>query len=285
MAVICLNSHVAYGYVGNDAAAFCLRRLGLEAWQVDTVVYANHPGYGAPAGRTVPAAELCALLDGLAARGAFAACEAVMTGYLADAAQGRAVLHAIDLLRAARPDAPVVVDPIMGDSGPGLYVPRAVATFLGEQVVARADMVTPNAFELGRLTGRSVRGRADAVAAARELSARGPHTVLVTSLPGAAGEVEVLALTRAAGEPAAWGLRVPELHFPVAPNGAGDAMAGLFAAHLLRGRPVADALADSANAVHAVLEATQAAGRRELALVRAQAALADPPRRFRATAL
>jgi pyridoxine kinase len=43
-------------------------------------------------------------------------------------------------------------------------------------------------------------------------------------------------------------------------------------------------MARTANAVHAVLEATLAANRRELDLVGAQAALADPPARLAAEA-
>ncbi|RDD63514.1 pyridoxal kinase PdxY [Ferruginivarius sediminum] len=281
MPVICLNSHVAFGYVGNDAAAFCLRRLGIEAWQVDTVIYSNHPGYGGCTGRVVPPCELRALMAGLQTRGSFNGCRGILTGYIGAAQQGDEMLAAIAAVRRANPEAVAVVDPIIGDSGPGLYVAPEVAAFFAEEAVPRADVVTPNAFELGHLTGRDVAGIEDAVSAARSIIARGPRIVLVTSLPLGTDTLLTLAVT----DEDAWSLQVPRLDFPVPPNGAGDAMAGLFTAHLLRGSPLPDALADSANAIHAVLEATQASGRRELDLVCAQDALAAPPRRFRAQAL
>jgi pyridoxine kinase len=66
----------------------------------------------------------------------------------------------------------------------------------------------------------------------------------------------------------------------VAPNGAGDAIAGLIAAHLTRGAAPDRALAAAGNAIHRVLEATRDAGRRELALPQAQDALVDPGGRF-----
>jgi pyridoxine kinase len=276
MPVLCLNSHVAYGYVGNDAAGFCLRRLGIEAWQVDTVALSNHPGYGACTGRVVPAAELSDLVDGIAARGVLAEAEGLLSGYLGAAEQARAVVHAGRLLRRANPAARVVCDPVMGDAEPGLYVGRDVADALAEAVVPAADTVTPNAFELGWLTGREVHDRAGALAAARTLLDRGPSLVVVTSIP-ADGGLGMLAVTR----DAAWAVEVPRLAFPVAPNGAGDALAGLLTALLVDGAGPEAALEHAANAIHAVLEATREAGRRELALVQAQAVLTAPGRRFK----
>ncbi|MBK1670235.1 pyridoxal kinase [Rhodovibrio sodomensis] len=281
MPVLCFNSHVAYGYVGNDAAGLCLRRLGVEAWQIDTVALSNHPGYGACTGRVVPAADLRALVDGVAARGVLAGTDALLSGYLGAADQAAVVAHAARSLRAANPRALVIADPVMGDSGPGLYVGREVAQALAATVVPMADVVTPNAFELGWLTGRTVAGRDDALAAARELLAIGPDLVIVTSIPEGADSLGLLAVTT----DRAWALSVPRLTFPVAPNGAGDALAGLVAAHLTRGAGPDQALAAAGNAIHRVLEATRDAGRRELALPAAQDALVEPGTRFAVTAL
>ena len=46
MNILSIQSHVAYGHVGNAAAAFPLQRLGIEVWQVHTVQFSNHTGYG-----------------------------------------------------------------------------------------------------------------------------------------------------------------------------------------------------------------------------------------------
>ncbi|MDZ7711625.1 MAG: pyridoxal kinase PdxY [Rhodovibrio sp.] len=281
MPVLCLNSHVAYGYVGNDAAGFCLRRLGVEAWQIDTVALSNHPGYGACTGRVVPAADLLALVDGVTARGVLAGTDALLSGYLGAGDQAAVVARAANSLRAANPRALVIADPVMGDTDPGLYVRREVADALAQEVVPLADVVTPNAFELGWLTRRPVENRDDALAAARALCATGPGLVIVTSIPEGAESLGLLAVTGTR----AWALSVPRLAFPVAPNGAGDAIAGLIAAHLTRGAAPDQALAAAGNAIHRVLEATRDAGRRELALPQAQDALADPGDRFPVKAL
>ena len=65
-------------------------------------------------------------------------------------------------------------------------------------------------------------------------------------------------------------------------NGAGDATAALFLAHLLRDETVAQALTMTASAVHAVLGETHRTGSREVRLVSAQQSIVEPPRRFEA---
>ena len=51
MNLLSIQSHVAYGHVGNSAAVFALQRLGVEVWPIHTVQFSNHPGYGAWTGR------------------------------------------------------------------------------------------------------------------------------------------------------------------------------------------------------------------------------------------
>jgi pyridoxine kinase len=114
----------------------------------------------------------------------------------------------------------------------------------------------------------------DAAAAAAALRARGPEIVLLTSIAAAPDTMTMLAL----GAAGAWAVDTPCL--PVALNGCGDVTAALFLARLLRGESLADALADTAAAIFAVIETTARLGRYELALVAAQDELAAPSRRF-----
>ena len=46
MNILSIQSHVAYGHVGNSAAVFPLQRIGVEVWPVNTVQFSNHTGYG-----------------------------------------------------------------------------------------------------------------------------------------------------------------------------------------------------------------------------------------------
>ena len=62
----------------------------------------------------------------------------------------------------------MVIDPVMGDHDSGLYVhPELPAALAG--LIGAATGLTPNAFELERLVGRSGLTLADTVAEARKL--------------------------------------------------------------------------------------------------------------------
>jgi len=277
VAILSIQSHVAFGHVGNAAATFPLQRLGCEVWPVHTVMFSNHTGYGSWRGPVLPAADIRAVVQGIAERGVLRDCEAVLSGYVGDPAVGEAILEAVGLVRAANPRALYCCDPVIGDRDRGVYVRPGVAEFLRERAVPAADLIVPNQFELELLTGLPAGSLAQVLAAADAALALGPRLVLVTSVERAeapAGAVEML-LVSAAG---AWLVATPRL--VLAAKGTGDATAALFAWFWLRRQEPSAALEATAAAIHVIVAATAAAGARELALVAAQDAIVDPPHRF-----
>ncbi len=285
MSILSIQSHVAYGHVGNAAAVFALQRLGLEVWPVMTVQLSNHTGYAGWRGRSFEAEHIAELVRGLEEVGALAACRAVLSGYLGTAAVGEQVLVAVDRAKRCNPKAFYVCDPVMGDHGRGLYVPDEVAAFFKDRAVPRARIVTPNLFELERLTGRPIESSAAALAAAQDLRALGPEVVLVTSLRFPEIEPRSIALLAVTGA-GAWRIVTPWLDMNPPANGAGDTVAALFLGHYLLASDgparVAEAAAKAASATFALVEATHEASSRELQLIAAQDKLVHPDRLFAA---
>jgi pyridoxine kinase len=278
MRFLSLQSHVAYGYVGNRAATFPLQRLGHEVWAVNTVEFSNHTGYGAWRGRTAPADQVADIVHGIEALGLLPRCDALLTGYVGDAALADVVLDTAAKVRAANPKAVWCCDPVLGDIDTGLYVKPGIDVFFRDRAIPAADLVTPNHFELELLTGRMVTTMAEALVAARSLL-NGPRLVLITSLrrgDAPDNQIEMVAVSREA----AWRITTPLIGFEIMPNGTGDTVAALFTAHWLEGGDVAAALGKAASSIYAVLETTRALGERELQLVAAQDRLVAPPRRF-----
>ena len=91
--VLSLQSRVAYGHVGNAASVFPLQRLGIEAWALDTVAFSNHTGHGRWRGSVVAATEIAGLFEGIAELGILPQIDAVLSGYLGDAASAAAALR------------------------------------------------------------------------------------------------------------------------------------------------------------------------------------------------
>jgi pyridoxine kinase len=283
MRFLSLQSHVAYGYVGNRAAVFPLQRLGHEVWAVNTVEFSNHTGYGAWKGRAAPAEQVAEIVQGIEALGVLKTCDALLTGYVGDAALADVVLDTARRVRAANPKAIWCCDPVLGDIDTGIYVKPGIDTFFKERALPAADIITPNHFELEHLTGGKVETLDQALAATRELL-NGPRLALVTSLlrsDGPTDKIEMLAVTK----DAAWRITTPLIGFPIAPNGTGDAIAALFTAHWLQSGDIAASLGKAASSIYAVLEQTAAMGERELQLVAAQERLVAPARLFTAEPL
>ncbi len=281
LVILSIQSAVAYGHVGNSSAVFPLQRLGAEVWPIDTVQFSNHPGYGAHAGAVTPPETIRALVDGIAARGVLPGCDALLTGYVGDPGTGEAILHAAALLRSANPAALWCCDPVIGDEGPGIYVKPGIAGFFREQAVPQADLLTPNQFELGCLTGQPC-GTLDTIRRAiAGLQARmrpaGPRIVLVTSVRTEATPADALDVLVADAN-GLWQVRTPLL--PIAAHGAGDVLAALFLFHILRGASAGAAMAQACSSVHGVLAWTLKSGARELQVVGAQAQFLAPDERF-----
>ncbi|HUI18409.1 MAG TPA: pyridoxal kinase PdxY [Alphaproteobacteria bacterium] len=279
MNVLSIQSSVVFGHVGNSAARLALERLGHEVWPIDTVTLAHHPGYGGWHGRVMTPAELAALLEGLAECEAFKRCSAVLSGYLGEASLGAGLLDAVRRVKAANARALYACDPVMGDSVKGLYVRPGIPEFFRDHALALADILLPNAFELGRLAGRDTDNVDTALAAARSLLERGPRLIVVKGLRRGSGK-RIRIATLAVARKTAWTVECPAA--PSLAHGAGDCFGALFLGHYLKQRSVRLALEHAVAAVHAVMVRTAALGGSELALVEAQDALLAPKRLFKA---
>lgn len=277
MNLLSIQSHVAYGHVGNASAVFPLQRLGAEVWPIHTVQFSNHTGYGAWKGRVFDGPAIEDLLAGIAERGVLRTCAGVLSGYMGSADIGNAILAAVRQVRAANPAAWYCCDPVIGDVGRGIFVRPGIPEFMRAQAVPVADLVTPNHFELDYLAGGESRTLPAVKAAIARVQALGPKVVLVTSVQTEETPADAIDLVVGEGG-RCWRVRTPKL--PLSVNGAGDAIAALFFLHTLRTRSAVAALEEAASAVFGLLRRTSEAGSRELLLVAAQDEFVSPSRRF-----
>ena len=281
MNLLSIQSHVAYGHVGNSAATFPLQRLGVEIWPVHTVQYSNHPGHKKWRGQAFPAAQVRGVVQGIADLGVLKTCDGVISGYLGTPEIGAAVLDAAAQVKAANPRARYCCDPVIGDGGK-VYVQAGVPEFFRDKALAAADVLTPNQFELEWLTGIKVRSMADVERACDALHDRGPSIVLVTSLRVAGTPRDAIDVI-ASESGRRLRVRLPRLD--VAVQGVGDLVAALFFFHRLRTNSTQDALEVAIASVYGVLERTLAAKSKEMLLIDAQEEFVSPSRTFRAETL
>jgi pyridoxine kinase len=274
MNILSIQSHVAYGHVGNDAAAFPLQRLGIEVWQVHTVQFSNHTGYGAWRGSVLDAPMIREVVAGIADRGVLGQCDGVLSGYMGSPEIGEAILDAVAQVKRANPNALYCCDPVIGDVGRGVFVRPGLPEFFRARAIPLADVIAPNHFELDHLVGRETRTLAQALGAIDGLHAQGPRAILVTSLH--TDETPADAIDIVASDARAR-LRVRTPRLPISVNGAGDAIAALFFAHYLRvGGSLGEALSRAASSIYGVLKKTAERGSREILLIEAQEEIVAP---------
>jgi len=252
MAVLSIQSHVVFGYAGNSAAVFPLQRLGREVWAVNTVEFSNHTGYGAWRGKVLGAELAADLVTGLEERGVLNRCDAVLSGYLGDAAVGKAVIDAVKKARNYSPKALYCCDPVMGDAGRGFYVKPDIPDMFKNELVPLADIICPNQFEIEVLTGINITSAGDAVKAINIIHDMGPSVVLLTSFREKDNELSMIA----SDKNNIYKITTPRLPLGDGVAGTGDMTTAVFLSRYLENKNIKEALELCTASVFSILEAS-----------------------------
>jgi pyridoxine kinase len=277
--ILSIQSAVAYGHVGNSAAVFPLQRIGVEVIPVYTVNFSNHTGYGAWRGPLIDPEQVADVITGVEERGAFPQIDVVLSGYQGGVGIGDVIVDAVQRVKAANPSALYACDPVMGNAKSGCFVAPEIPELLRDRVVPVADIITPNQFELGYLTGTEPSTLESTLESVELARAMGPSTVLVTSVERPDREPDTIEML-VADDSGKWLVTTPLLPFKA--NGSGDVTAALFAAHYGSTRDAAVALERTASSVFDLVEMTYRSGQRELRLIEAQEFYANPRMQFTA---
>ncbi|MCF8509496.1 MAG: bifunctional hydroxymethylpyrimidine kinase/phosphomethylpyrimidine kinase [Hyphomonadaceae bacterium] len=256
--VLVISSFVAASRVGGGIAPYVLGPMKVDHVHVPTCLFGRHPGWGTPGGAPVEAEVMAGMLEGVEANGLFSLVDAVVTGHFSRPEQVKVAVDAIARVRSAprrkahasAPERPIViVDPVMGDVAPGLYIKPETEAALLADLVPLADVLAPNLWEFARLTGTDIAALRTAEDVARAARSRGGRW-LISSVPSPQGigvlHVDVDAAMLA--ETAKVAGRIP--------NGTGDTLTLRFAGGLVSGFGAEAALGDATGATHEVIART-----------------------------
>lgn len=273
--IISVQSQLVYGYAGNSAAVPPLRQCGLRVAEVPTTLLSNTPFYATMRGKVLPADWFADLLQGVRERQLHTRAQVLLSGYLGSVDNGHAFADWVEQALQEAPQLRFCLDPVIGDTHTGAYVEPGLEVVFRERLLPSAWLVSPNAFELERLSGLPAVTEREGLKAARALLVRGPEWVVTHSVRNHDGDLVTLAVSE--GE--AWKVVSNELPIDVA--GTGDVLTALIIASLLEGEAMSRALERAVAGVHAALEATLAHQHEELdIMVAAPAARFDGAPRF-----
>lgn len=261
--VVSVQSQVIYGCVGNNVAVPVFRQHGLRTASVPTVLLSNTPHYPTIHGGAIAEDWFAGWLQDLDARGALQMLRAVQTGYLGSPAQARILQTWLATQRARHPGLQVCIDPVIGDSDVGIYVDAGLVDAYRHGLLAMADGITPNAYELGQLSGQPVASMDELVDAARSLMRGHLRWIVATSAleqHWPEGRMQMVLVTADRTEV------FEHERIDASPKGTGDLFSATLACGLLEGRPLPDAIGAAGDAVVRALRRTAEAGCEELVL-------------------
>ena len=259
-----LSSYVAASRIGGGAQQYALAAHGIDPVLVPTILLGRNPARGA-AGQVVDDAHFAALLGDVEADGLFGLADLVIAGHFSSAGQVALAARTIARIRDARrtgafnPKPVILVDPILGDAPKGLYVRPEVAEAMPD-LVALADVITPNRWELSHLSPGPVAGAADRLG----------RPALVTSAV-MDGERIGAALVTTEGA-----TLYSHEKLAAVPHGTGDLVAASLGAGLVQGLELAAAAERAVRAAAHTVRAAVAWDSPELPLVALGPALCDP---------
>lgn len=161
--------------------------------------------------------------------------DVIKIGMLGDAATAHLVA---DAMEAFAPTIPLVLDPVMVAKGGAPLLQDDAVTVVRDRLVARAEIVTPNAPEAERLTGLRVANRSGQVDAGAALVRLGARHALVK---GGHVEGETIADVLCAQEGPAQVFESPRQNTS-ATHGTGCTLASAIAACLAFGAPMPQAV-------------------------------------------
>jgi pyridoxine kinase len=269
--ILSIQSHVAYGYVGNKAAVFPLQRLGFDVVPIHTVQFSNHTGYGHWRGEIFSAQHIHEVILGLEERGILPKVKAVVSGYLGAADLGAEILSLVKKCKSLNPDVIYQCDPVMGDVGRGIFVKEGIVEFFRDHMIHQADSLTPNLFELELLSGISIKTLDDLKHACKIIHACNVKILLVTSVRLPHDPADQISMFVSTHTGSTYQVTTPFLPLDPAPNGSGDVTSALFLAHrLAHPDDLQLALDKTAASVFKIFEITHSRKSRELALIESQ---------------
>lgn len=178
--------------------------------------------------------------------------DAIKTGMLASAGIVEAVVAALTPYGAI----PLVVDTVMIAKGGSSLVDDSGVEAMKRLLIPRATLITPNAPEAARLTGRAVETPDDMIAAAKALHAGGARAVLVKGghVPG---DTVTDVLVDASGVQIFRARRIET----TSTHGTGCTLASAIATGLAQGMPLGDAVTRARSFLREALRSGLALGR------------------------
>ncbi|WP_052646403.1 pyridoxal kinase [endosymbiont of Acanthamoeba sp. UWC8] len=262
MSIISIQSHVAYGYVGNKAAVYPLQSMGHEVLPINTVQFSNHTGYKKWQGEIFTRDHIRSIIRGIEDIGADKDCQAILSGYMGSREICLEVFETVERFKSKNKHLIYLCDPVIGNTS--CYVKPEVLEFFKANL--QADIITPNEFEAEILSGIKIKTIKDLKDVAEYFHNRGVKIVVITGLN--LRELSESGLYIFVSDQVhTYITRTVEYNFDTPPSGTGDLFSALFLGNYLSTKSAVQSLKRSVYFIDQVIKNTFTAKSRELKII------------------
>ncbi len=259
MGILSIQSHVAFGYVGNKAAVYPLQSMGYDVWPVNTVQFSSHTGYKDWRGDVFSREHINSVIKGIESIGAIGKCEAIISGYMGSEDICLEVMDTVKRFKAQNYKTFYLCDPVMGNSN--CFVKPEVVEFFKNKL--SADIITPNQFEAELLSNIKINNFKDLKKIATYFHNLNVSVVVITGIKN---------LERLNGNSCVFVsdgtdqhiIITKEYDFKIPPNGTGDLFSAVLLGTYLTTRNALSAAKNAAYYLDLVVKNTFDAKDREL---------------------
>jgi pyridoxine kinase len=258
MAILSIQSHVVYGYVGNKAAVYPLQSMGYDVWSVNTVQFSNHTGYGKWQGEVFSREHIHNLIKGIEDLGRISSCQAILSGYMGSRDICLEVEQTVKHFKIQNPNIIYLCDPVIGNTS--CFVRPEVLEFFKTNL--KADIITPNQYEAETLSGIKLLSKADIKKSAEYFHNLGVKIVIITGIE--LGD-EFFVLISDQGR--AQLIHANKFLMKTSVSGMGDIFSALFLGHYLKSGNSLEAARAAVYFMEIILQHTLATNSRELNIV------------------
>ncbi|MBX9890237.1 MAG: pyridoxal kinase [Amoebophilaceae bacterium] len=257
--ILSIQSHVAYGYVGNKAAVYPLQSMGYDVWPVNTVQFSNHTGYGQWQGEIFSREHIRNILQGIEHLGVLNQCCAILSGYMGSADICYEVFDIVNRLKHQNSQLLYLCDPVIGNTH--CYVKPEVLNFFKTKLIA--DIITPNQFEAEILSGIKITNTKNLKLTLRFFHDLGIQIVVITGVKLFDISSTDIHLVASKGKDT-YIIKTKEYNFPKVISGAGDLLSAIYLGSYIATKSIIQSLQISAYYMDKVMGYTLQSGAKEL---------------------
>ena len=220
--ILSIQSTVLNDLVGNQAARSVLKPLKHNLIEVPTIILTSHKGQKSSLQLHSSELNVSRVFTNVQAAYKIKTSDLTIIGYLPSK---NSTKHITKIMKTQRN---VLLDPVIGDIGVGIYVNPDVAKFF-QKIFTKTKYLSANFFEWSFLNKKDISQYPflEVVNDLKKFSSKNNSIVLIRSIPKKNELINLLASPKGA-----WSIKTPEIKFKTRYHGAGDLSTALFAHYL-----------------------------------------------------